>query len=135
MPAHHGVHLIGDAHKNALNAVIALIQNEDMTQSENVSQPANASGGQNDVFTHWYGGRPYNDADLAVFQDLPNHIPAASWPVQGVSGSVTLAQAQAAAAALILTVKTQVNFTTDQARQTLAAALEAQGLQTINWSE
>lgn len=134
MPAHYGVALVPDAHKNALNVVVALIQNEDTTQSENVSQPANASSGENDLFTHWYGGRQYSDADLVVFQALGSNIPSASWPVTGVSGSVSLAQAQAAAAAMVLTVTTQASFTSQQAQNTLTAALTAQGLQRIEFA-
>lgn len=135
MSAHYGVHLIDDAHKNALNVVIALIQSEDTTQSENASQPANASSSPNDPFTYWYGGRLYSDAELVVFQDLPNHMPSASWPVTGVDGSVSQVQALAAAAALILTVTTKDTYTTPQAQETLTAALTAQGLKRINWEE
>ena len=133
MPAHYGIALIPDAHKNALNAVLALYYNGDPATVDGVTQPANATGYQNDAFTHWYGGKTYGDTELSFFQNLADHIPAASWPIAGASGSVSLADAQAAAAAMILTVTTQASFTTEQAQQTLAAALGAQSLQKINW--
>lgn len=135
MADHYGIALVPDAHKNALNAVLALIASppEDPTQSENVSQASNASGLSTDPFTYWYGGRQYSDADLAVMQDIGNHLPSPGWPINGVSGSVSLVQAQAAAAALILTVTTQASFTSQQAADTLGAALGARGLKEIDW--
>jgi hypothetical protein len=128
MPAHYGVALIPDAHKNAMNVVYALWKNENPAASENLSQPANVSGDINDPATYWFGGRLYSDADLVVIQDMPNNMPSASWPVAGVSGNVSLVQAQAAAAALIVNVTTQDTYTTPQAAATLAAALGGLGL-------
>ncbi len=133
MTARYGVMLVPDAHKNALNVVLALHYAGDPATVDGVTQPANATGNRTDAFTHWYGGRTYNDTELGIFQNLASSIPAASWPMTGAGGDVALADAQAAAAAMIMTVTTQEDFTTEQAQQTLAAALDAQGLKTINW--
>lgn len=131
MAAHYGIAIIPDAHKNALNAVYAVWQNEDPTLSENLSQPLNATGDINDPVTHWMGGRLYNDADLAVIQALATHMPTVSWPVVGVSGNVSEAQANAAAAALYTMVGTATTYSTPLAQQTLEAALGALGLRRV----
>lgn len=137
MPAHYGVMLVPDTHKNALNVVLALVVDppENAAQSENCSQPANATGGPDDDFTHWYGGRQYTAEQLAIYQDLANNVPAAEWPITGVSGIVTAEAAGLACAAAIMTVTTQDDFTTEQAQATLTAALTAQGLLRINWGD
>jgi hypothetical protein len=134
MPAHYGIALIPTANKNAMNVVYALWKGEDPTQSENLSQPANVTGNENDPFTFWYGGRQYDDADLAVIQNLASNMPTASWPVTGVSGSVQLADALAAVAALVVQMTTQDTYTTEQAQTTLSALLTAKGLQRVNFS-
>jgi hypothetical protein len=131
MSSHYGVAVCPDANKNALNVVLALLAGEDPTQSENVSQPLNPTGLITDPVTHWMGGRPYTLEQLAIYQDIPNNMPAASWPVTGVSGAVTLADAQAAAAAMILHVTTQDAFTTQQAQDTLNAVMLTLGVQRV----
>lgn len=131
MASHYGVHIIDDAHKNAMNVVYALWKGEDPTQSENFSQPVNASGLQSDAVTYWLGGRQYSDADLAIIQAMVTNIPTAIWPVQGVSGPVTLLQATAAATALVVNVTTQDTYTTAQAQTTLAAVLTALGMKRV----
>lgn len=129
MTSHYGISIIPDAQKNAMNVVLALRANEDPTQSENISQPASATG--SDPATHWFGGRQYSDAELLVLQDPGNHIPDADWPVAGVSGDVSLADAQAACAALYTMVHSAESFTTGLAAQTLSSALGALGLQRV----
>lgn len=129
MPSHYGVAVIPDAHKDAINVIIALMQSENPALSENVSQPANASGDLNDPATHWFGGRPYTPEMLAIYQDLANNIPDAAWPVASVNGSVTLQQAQDAAAALVLHVTTQETYSSQQAQQTLDAVLGSLSIQ------
>ena len=133
MTAHYGVALIDDANKNAMNVVYALWKGEDPTLSENLSQAANATGNENDPVTHWFGGREYTLADLAIIQNLPANMPSASWPVTGVSGSVSLSAAQDAATALKMTVTSQDAFTTQQAQETLAAALTAKNLNRVTY--
>jgi hypothetical protein len=137
MAAHYGLLLVPDRHRNAFNVVMALHYNADPTTVNAVTQPANTTGqpDPNDQYPFWYGGRTYTDSELSFFQDLGNNIPSVGWPIQGNGGSVTLADAQAAAAATALTVTTQASFTTGQAQQTLAAALGVQGLQKINWDD
>lgn len=133
MTSHYGVAVIPDAHKNAVNVILALIADppENPALSENVSQPLNATGSPNDPVTHWMGGRPYSAAQLEVYQALPDNIPAASWPVTGVTGAASEADAVAAAAAMTLHVTTQETYTTQQAQQTLAAVLTAMGLKRV----
>lgn len=128
MPAHYGIAIVADEHKNALNVVLALWQGEDPTLSENLGQPLNASGLANDPPTHWMGGRPYGAAELEIIQNLPANLPAVSWPVQGVGGAVDEAAAIAAAAALSLMVGTADSYGAALVQQTLASALGAQGL-------
>lgn len=135
MTSHYGVHLIPNAHKNAMNVVYALWQGEDAAASENFSQPANADGLPSTPVAYWLGGKPYSDAELLVIQNMTNNIPSASWPVQGVSGSVTLAQAQAAAAAMIVSVTTQESYSTQQAQATLASVLTSLGMKRVNYDE
>lgn len=131
MSISYGVHLIPDANKNAANVLYALIKGEDTAVSENISQPANPSGAEGDPWTYWFGGKFYTAAELAIFQNLPANIPAATWPVQGMSGAVTLADVEAAAAAFILTVTTRASFDSQQSTDTLAAALGAINLKRV----
>lgn len=131
MPAHYGIAMIPDAHKNALNVAYALWMDEDPTQSENLSQPANASGSPEDPVERWFGGRLYSEGELAVIQHFASHIPAADWPVMGVSGLVTEQQAIDAATALYLMVGTADTYTTPLAAQTLESALGALGMKRV----
>lgn len=135
MTAHYGVAVVPTAHKNALNAIYAVWKNEDPTSSENLSQPSNQNGSTTDPITHWFGGRLYSDADLVVIQSFAANLPAASWPIMGVSGSVTQAQALAAAAAMIVHVTTQEVYTSQQAQATLSAVMQALGLQRVWFDE
>jgi hypothetical protein len=132
MSAHYGVALIPASNKNAMNVLYAVWKGEDASQSENLSQPANATGNASDPITHWFGGRLYDDADLAVIQNMGANVPASGWPVVGVSDSVSESDAEAAAAALVLNVTTQDSYTTEQAQITLNALLTAKGLQRVN---
>lgn len=128
MASHYGIALIPSAYKNAINVAYALWKGEDPTISENLSQPANVSGDINDPATYWFGGRLYSDAELPIIQGFAANIPSAFWPVQGVSGLASLADAQAAATAMIITITTRDTYNTTQAQETLAAALGALGL-------
>lgn len=128
MPAHYGVAVIADAYKNAINVVLALWQSENPALSENIGQPLNASGDWHDPITHWVGGRQYQAAELEVFQDLAANLPTAPWPVMGVGGPVSEAEAIAAATALYLLVGTAESYSTPLAQQTLTSALGARGL-------
>ena len=133
MASHYGVAVIPDAQKNAVNIILALIADppENPALSENVSQPLSASGSPNDPVTHWMGGRPYTAEQLVVYQALPANLPDAAWPVMGVSGPVTEADALAAASAMVLHVTTQETYTTQQAQQTLDAVLSAMSLKRV----
>jgi hypothetical protein len=131
MAAHYGIAVIPDAHKNAINVVIALWQGEDPTESENISRPLNASSSADDPVTHWVGGRPYQEEELPIIQNLAANLPAASWPVQGVSGPVSEEDATAAATALYLMIGTAETYTSQLAQQTLASALGALDLRQV----
>lgn len=133
MSAHYGVSVIPTEHKNAINVAVALWQGENPALSENLSQPANATGSPDDPVTHWFGGRPYSDAELAVIQAFADNLPSANWPVQGVSGPVSLVEAQAAAAAMVINVTTQDEYTTQQAQVTFAAVMTALGLKRVEF--
>lgn len=136
MPAHYGVEIIPDAHKNAINVLFGLVLGFNPTTMECFGQPTNTTGNQNDPFTHWYGGQEYSITDVAKLQQIIASIPGGvTWPVQGATASVSLAQAQAAAAALVLVVTTRDTYTSQQATDTLNAALDSQGLKRINWDE
>ncbi|MCK1507983.1 hypothetical protein [Bradyrhizobium sp. 18] len=128
MTAHYGVTLISAANKNTINVVLALWVGDNPAVSQNVSQPANQSGDIGDAATYSFGGRPYDGGELSVIQSLPGNMPVATWPVQGVAGPVSEAEAIAAAAALIVTMTTRDSYTTQQAQETLAASLSALGL-------
>lgn len=131
MQAHYGIAVIPDAHKNAINVVLALWFGDDPALAKNISQPLNASSLATDPVTHWLGGRPYDDAQLAVLQNLPANLPAAEWPVMGVDGSVSEQDAIDAATALFVMVGTAEEYTAGLAQQTLASALGALGLQRV----
>lgn len=135
MPVHYGIAVIPDAHKNAINVILALWQGENPAASANISQPLNASSSPYDPVTHWVGGRLYSDAELLVIQNLPENIPAASWPVTGIDGSVTEQQAIDAATALYLLVGTAETYSSTLAQQTLASALGALGLKRLVYDE
>jgi hypothetical protein len=132
---HYGVCIIPDAHKNAINVVFALRQDENPAESENIGQPLNASGSSEDPVTYWCGGQLYQTADLPLIQNLAANmpVPSSGWPVAGMSGSVTEQEALDAAAALQVTMRTAElpNFTSQLAQETLAAALIALGLQRV----
>jgi hypothetical protein len=133
MSQHYGVHVIPIEHKNAINVVVALWFGDDPASAEELGQPLNASGSSGDPITHVMGGWPYidNEAGLAQMQNLANNLPAATWPVQGIEGSVTEAEAVAAATALYLMVGTAETYTSPLAAQTLASALGALGLKRV----
>lgn len=135
MPVHYGITVTTDAHKNALNVVFALWQNENPTASANVSQPLNASSSPNDPVTHWIGGGYYTDERLATLQDLAANIPAASWPVMGIDGPVTQQEAIDAATAAYVLVGTAETYSSALAQQTLASALGALNLKRVNYEE
>jgi len=136
MSAHYGVELIPDAHKDAINVVFGLVLGFNPSTMECFGQPCNATGSQNDTFTHWYGGQEYSTAEISKLQSLEANIPGGvTWPVQGANGPITLVQAQAGIAAMILTVTTRDTYTSQQAQDTLNAALTAQSLKRINWDE
>lgn len=124
MSAHYCPHP-SPVHKNAW-------KRENPASSENLSQPANASGSPNDSSPIGLTASSIATQNSWSSKIPPANMPAAAWPVQGVSGPVSLAEAQAAAAALILTVKTRDSYTTQQAQDTLAAAL---GLRRINFGD
>ncbi|MCK1578165.1 hypothetical protein IVB03_00875 [Bradyrhizobium sp. 168] len=128
MTAHYGVTHISAANKNAINVVLALWIGDNPAVSQNVSEPANQSGDIGDAATYWFSGRPYDGGELSVFQSLPGNMPVAIWPVQGVAGPVSEAEAIAAAAALIVTMTTRDSYTMQEAQETLAASLSALGL-------
>jgi hypothetical protein len=142
MAEHEGVNLIPAEHQNAMNVVYALIVGDEPSASQNLGVPFNGTGvpandppTQNDpnAYTYYGGAMQLSDALLATLQDVANQIPAASWPVQGVTGPVTLADAQAACAAYVLTVTTRDTLNPDDPQVTLAAALTAHGLKEIVW--
>lgn len=136
MASYYVVELIPDAHKNAINVVFGLVLGFNPSTMECFPVPANAAGDKNAAFTHWYGGQIYSTENVAKLQSLVDSIPVnTSWPIVGAQGSVSLADAQAAAAAMVYTVTATASFTTEQAQETLAATLGAHNLQKINWDE
>jgi hypothetical protein len=127
---HYAVIFTTAANQNAINVVLALLFGDNPSQAVELSRPAVPSDGPNTAeATYFYGGLPRTTEQVAVLQDLPNNIPAASWPVTGVDGPVTEAEAAAAAAAMFLFVGTAETYETTLAASTLAAALEAKSLQ------
>lgn len=127
---HYAVMLTTAAKQNAVNVVIALLFGDDPSAAVNLSRPAVPLSGSNEVdATYFYGGIPRSTEAVAILQNLPNNIPSTSWPVAGVSGPVSEAEALAAATDMFCFVGTAETYTTPLAAATLSAALQAKGLQ------
>jgi hypothetical protein len=132
----YAVSVIPAAHKQAINRLVAMIEGEDLTLSENLSRPANADGSYTDPddlaadATHWYGGR-YVDAQwLMIYQNLNTVLPApdGGWPLMlGDEVMLTEADAVAAAAALVIQVTTGP-FSWQMPQQTITAVCTALGI-------
>jgi hypothetical protein len=133
--ANYVITVVPEAHKNAANVVFALRQGENPALSENIGQPLNTSGSPEDLVTHWMGGRPYDDEELAIVQDLASNMPSASWPISGVSGSVTEQNALDAVAALYFEVGVGEAINSTLIQATLAKALSTLGLQRVRDEE
>lgn len=155
---HYAISVIPDAHKVALNRLMAWVQEEDILASQNLSQPANGireppADPQNpsdpedpNRATHWFGGRLVDEAWLALYQtrETPLPTPAGGWPLRvdetgepvTEGGTIVLTQQEATDAldALVIQVTTG-EWWAQMPSVTLAAALGALDLHKIIWPD
>jgi hypothetical protein len=128
---HYRVRLIPDAHKTAINRLIAMIVGEDIMASQNLSQPASADGQL--PASHWYGGAFGSLQDIGIWQSLATNLPEpeGGWPLM-VGEEVVLTEEDAQAAADVLDVEVRTGpWTSQMPQQTLAACLAANNLQKV----
>lgn len=136
--SHYGVMVVPDARVVPLNRLIAMIEGEDILESQNLSRPCNPGGNPNNDVTHWLGGRSFTDEKLVEYQGLSANLPepAGGWPlVVGGTEALTEADAQAAASAMVLTVTTADDTISHLAQVTLAAVQSALGIAIIQEPE
>lgn len=121
----YSVYVIPAAHRAAANVALALVNGDDPLSSNAFSQPANASGEWNDPHTHFYGGWSSTEEWEGVVSNLAENMVAGDWPY----GSVSEADAIAAAEALHLQITVTQDGSDPSPSATLANALSGLGLE------
>lgn len=125
MAIHYSVYIVPADHSVAANRLFNLMLGGD---GDNFGNADNATGSPNDSVTHWDCAIYQSLEELQAFQGLWTAIPdpAGGWPFMGI----TLADAQAAVAAMVMTTRSAAT-SGNLGAECLAAALSASGLQRV----